>query len=72
MLIEYVRVSTDDHKLELQYDAMAEAGVERIYEDKESGAWDDRPRLAAALKACRDGDVLVSGNSIASAAPRAA
>jgi DNA invertase Pin-like site-specific DNA recombinase len=61
MLIGYARVSTDDQKLDLQRDALTRVGVdlERIFEDKLSGMRADRPGLAAALKAVRDGDVLV-------------
>jgi DNA invertase Pin-like site-specific DNA recombinase len=61
MLIGYARVSTDDQKVDLQRDALTRVGVdlERMFEDKLSGMRADRPGLAAALKAVRDGDVLV-------------
>jgi DNA invertase Pin-like site-specific DNA recombinase len=59
MLIGYARVSTADQNLDLQHDALARAGCERVFEDKLSGARDDRPGLAAALSHCRPGDVLV-------------
>jgi DNA invertase Pin-like site-specific DNA recombinase len=63
MQIGYARVSKADGSqvLDLQRDAMIEAGVEpaNIYEDKCSGSKDDRPGLAACLKALRKGDVLV-------------
>ena len=61
MLIGYARVSTDDQRLDLQRDALTNAGVDPqcTYEDKLSGARADRPGLAAALKAARDGDTLV-------------
>jgi DNA invertase Pin-like site-specific DNA recombinase len=58
MLIGYARVSTDDQSLDLQYDALTKAGCERIFDDKASGARDDRPGLADALSHCRPGDVL--------------
>ena len=47
--------------LDLQRDALAAAGLaaERIYEDRASGARDDRPGLEACLRALRPGDVLV-------------
>ena len=59
MLIGYARVSTDDQNLELQRDALLEAGCERIYEDTLSGARAERPGLAQATKALRSGDTLV-------------
>ena len=63
MLIGYARVSKADgsQSLDLQRDALLEAGVETdaIYEDRASGAKDDRPGLEACLRALRDGDVLV-------------
>ena len=47
MLIGYIRVSKSDGSqvLDLQHDALAEAGVEasRIYKDLASGRQDDRP-----------------------------
>src|SRR4051812_42455948 len=61
MLFGYARVSTDDQKLDLQHDALVQAGVERerIFEDKLSGMRADRPGLASVLKAVREGDTLV-------------
>ncbi len=63
MLIGYVRVSKGDGSqlLDLQMDALAEAGVtpERIYQDQASGRHDDRPGLKECLKALREGDILV-------------
>jgi DNA invertase Pin-like site-specific DNA recombinase len=62
MLIGYMRVSKADGSqvLDLQKDALTAAGVKpaNLYEDKASGAKDDRPGLAACLKSLRDGDVL--------------
>ncbi len=61
MLIGYMRVSTGDQNLDLQRDALlgADVGPSHIYEDKASGKKDDRPGLAACLKALRKGDILV-------------
>jgi hypothetical protein len=63
MLIGYVRVSKSDGTptLEPQRDAMLAAGVDpaRIYEDLASGRRDDRPGLAACLKAIQPGNTLV-------------
>jgi DNA invertase Pin-like site-specific DNA recombinase len=63
MLIGYVRISKSDgsQTLDLQKDALIEAGVKpsHTYEDQASGRLDARPGLEAALKALREGDVLV-------------
>jgi len=59
MLIGYARVSTDDQNLELQLSALNEAGCERIFSDKASGASATRPRLNEALSFLREKDTLV-------------
>ena len=63
MNIGYARVSKsgDAQNLDLQYDALTEAGVakEAIYEDRASGKKDSRPGLDACLKALRQDDTLV-------------
>jgi DNA invertase Pin-like site-specific DNA recombinase len=63
MLIGYARVSKIDGSqvLDLQRDALLAAGVapQQIYQDQASGQREDRPGLAACLKALRPGDVLV-------------
>ena len=63
MLIGYMRVSKADgsQTSNLQRDALLAAGVDpaQLYEDQASGRSDARPGLDAALKAIRDGDVLV-------------
>ena len=63
MLIGYMRISKSDgsQATDLQRDALLEAGVEpeALYEDKASGKSDDRPHLAACLKALRAGDTLL-------------
>ena len=58
-LIGYARVSTGDQTLNLQLDALREAGCLDIYEEYASGARTTRPALAAALRTCRTGDTLV-------------
>ena len=64
MLVGYMRVSKADGSqvVDLQRDALLAAGVEpdQLYQDLASGKRDDRPGLAAALKALRRGDVLVA------------
>ena len=63
MLIGYMRVSKADGSqvVDLQRDALVAAGVSpgHLYEDLASGRRDDRPGLAACLKALREGDTLV-------------
>ena len=63
MLIGYARVSKSDgsQSVDLQRDALIAAGVEaaRIYEDRASGAKEDRPGLEACLRSLRAGDVLL-------------
>lgn len=59
MLIGYARVSTLEQRLDLQQDALRAAGYERVFTDTASGAKTERPGLAAALEACRAGDILV-------------
>ena len=58
-LIGYARVSTSDQDLALQLDALRVAGVERVFEDRASGAKADRRGLAEAVSFIREGDVLV-------------
>lgn len=63
MLLGYMRVSkTDGSQLfDVQRDALLQAGVlpQHLYEDQASGKKEDRPGLAACLKALRLGDSLV-------------
>ena len=59
MLIGYARVSTDDQNLDLQRDALHNAGCVKIYEDQLSGAKAARPGLEKALDVARSGDTLV-------------
>jgi DNA invertase Pin-like site-specific DNA recombinase len=63
MLLGYMRVSKADGSqvCDLQRDALVAAGVDdqQLYEDLASGRRDDRPGLAACLKALRAGDTLV-------------
>jgi DNA invertase Pin-like site-specific DNA recombinase len=59
MLIGYARVSTDDQNLNLQHDALKQAGCERIFEDHISGVKVERPGLQEAMSYARTGDTLV-------------
>lgn len=58
MLIGYARVSTKDQETHLQLDALAKAGVERVYQEKTSSVG-ARPELQKVLEALCPGDVLV-------------
>ncbi len=59
MIIGYARVSTEDQNLDLQMDALKEAGCDRIYEDKIRGSKTERDGLDKALNSTREGDTLV-------------
>ena len=59
MLIGYARVSTQDQNLELQLEALAKAGCQKVFEDKVSDTRADRPGLAKAQEMLREGDTLV-------------
>ena len=59
MLIGYARVSTLDQNLDLQIDALTQAGCYKLFEDKMSGSRAERPGLAKALEMLREGDTLV-------------
>ena len=60
MKIGYARVSTDEQNLDLQIDALHEAGCATIFTDKGvSGVIAERAGLSRALAAVGSGDVLV-------------
>ena len=59
MLIGYARVSTEDQSLDLQLDALRQAGCERIFTDKASATRTHRPGLNEARSQLRERDVLV-------------
>ena len=60
MKIGYARVSTADQNLEIQTDALKEAGCKKIYSDRGvSGAKAERPELEKALDQIRKRDTLV-------------
>src|SRR3954449_758307 len=54
-----MRVSTAGQSFDLQRDAIAKAGCERVYDDTCSGRATERPVLARALEVAREGDALV-------------
>ncbi|WP_284762505.1 recombinase family protein [Arthrobacter sp. efr-133-R2A-63] len=59
-LIGYARVSTFEQNLDLQVDALREAGCIKVYTDKGiSGAKAERPGLTEMLNNLRDGDTVL-------------
>ena len=59
MIIGYARVSTDGQTLTAQQTALSDAGCEKVYSEKKSGAKTDRGQLAKAIAALADGDCLI-------------
>lgn len=59
MLIGYSRVSTVIQNVELQHDALVQAGCEKIFTDKISGTVAERPALSKLKEILRLGDTLV-------------
>src|SRR6516162_5590191 len=58
-IIGYARVSTDGQSLQSQTEALHQAGAGRVYSEKQSGAYTDRPQLAKAIQALGNADTLV-------------
>lgn len=58
MKIGYARTSTLDQHLDLQLDALIQAGCEKVYQEKISSVKDNRPEFENCLKALRQGDTL--------------
>lgn len=59
MRVGYARVSTGEQSLDLQLDALRQAGCERVFTDEVSGAKAERPGLGEARSYLRAGDTLV-------------
>jgi DNA invertase Pin-like site-specific DNA recombinase len=60
MLIGYARCSSASQSLDLQNEALAQAGCEKVFAEKASGrSTRDRHELAQALDFVREGDTLV-------------
>lgn len=57
--VGYARVSTHEQNLDLQMDALKQAGCIRIFKDKISGSKEHRKELDEALDYVRPGDTLV-------------
>ena len=58
--IGYARVSTDGQTLDAQQAALVDAGCEKVFSEKVSGARTDRQQLAKALAALGPGDTLAA------------
>ena len=60
-LVGYARVSTADQSAQMQIEALLKYGClkENIYSENMSGAKKNRPALAKAMRALREGDTLV-------------
>jgi DNA invertase Pin-like site-specific DNA recombinase len=54
----YARVSKHEQNLEVQIQKLTEAGCEEIFQEKISGAKDERPQLKILLGKLREGDIL--------------
>ena len=59
MLIGYARVSMDDQNLDLQFDALTQAGCSKIFKDHITGRSVLRPGLDETMKVLREDDILV-------------
>lgn len=59
MLIGYARISTNEQKLDMQIQALEQAGCKKIFTDTASGAREKRPGLDEALAFMRESDCLV-------------
>jgi DNA invertase Pin-like site-specific DNA recombinase len=59
MIVGYARVSTDGQTLQAQTEALHTVGCAKIFAEKISGVYSDRPQLAKAIAALGEGDTLV-------------
>jgi DNA invertase Pin-like site-specific DNA recombinase len=59
MIVGYARVSTDGQTLDAQLAALREAGADRVFSEKQSGAKTDRAALARCLASLEPGDTLL-------------
>lgn len=59
MIVGYARVSKNEQNLDLQLDALKNAGAEKVFNDKVSGVKSVKPQLDVGLKFLRKGDTLM-------------
>ena len=57
--VGYARVSTQEQNLDLQQDALKQAGCVKVITDEASGSIADRPGLIKLKDTLREGDTLV-------------
>ena len=55
----YARVSTKDQNLDLQIDALKNAGCDKVFSEKISGKKVSRPELEKLINQLRKGDTLM-------------
>jgi DNA invertase Pin-like site-specific DNA recombinase len=55
----YARVSTDGQTLDAQLHQLQQAGADKVFSEKVSGAKEDRQQLAKVLSVLSNGDVLI-------------
>ena len=58
MKFGYARVSTSDQSLDIQIQKLKDAGCDRIFSEKISGAKNDRKELSRLLDRVRKGDTI--------------
>lgn len=58
-IVGYARVSSVGQSLDIQLEKLEKAGCEKIYQEKKSGTYANRPELQKALDYVRKGDVFV-------------
>lgn len=59
MNIGYARISTQEQRPELQLDALSNAGCEQVFEERVSGAANQRPEWENCQRTLRSGDTLI-------------
>ena len=60
MLVGYARVSSEGQSLDIQHEALSDAGCDKVFSEKMSGRSTlDREQLALALDFVREGDTLI-------------
>jgi DNA invertase Pin-like site-specific DNA recombinase len=59
MRLRYARVSTEDQNLDGQCQRLSAAGCEKLFEEKNSGATRNRPKLGKLIEQLRKDDILV-------------